>query len=655
MSSSSNSNLDHEITILAKQVISDLDAQNNLYPTQGGNYPSHSDRSQHEFYSNYEKSSIDSSLDSLRYQSSNKSNSEDFYKDPHFLSRNLNEEFNYSNNDDLPDNETNFFDMRLWRRMSKHLPSSVRNPLDFNLLENDEKTRFQQYKNAKSSAFRSKSDFLNPDFTFNENDPNRSSFPISNFLNMKNTMSSDFNNFDEKHTSGGTVPGGIGHQAWLYLQDHNLRTGGLPTLQQVLNRKTFAPLSLRDFAVHCSVRQPEARKWLEFYMAAVSHEKMCLTYLSNKQTSALRKKKSSDKSHSSKKNKSSKLKKKQNSERFSDRSKKVNEVIQIQSATESIFLKYFKAALIPEPGEPGNHNSVFSTFNRDWPEHGWDSNDGSNFSNSRQSKMMSNFGHLRRIIKQPIELISNALVLGGKSPYSMISYPGLDPSARIIHVSDPDPRANLPNTSFFNNDRNSRNTNKRQTIYYMPWPPEILSKIEVQLSMSNSMLDPHLFSEAIMYAYEVLNVYYYSVFLREATTRNCSHGHSVFRILFGVLLLLTFGYTYPITLILLDYPTKSSRLWCLIPQLLGWWNLVVGFSGCDILFSLVKRYQSPSPNYMVSGTSYRNMWFNTRASVDTTATNLVKKRSVKMFSLSLLLSTICILILCLIPGIKLYS
>ncbi|KAJ2787635.1 hypothetical protein H4R21_007091, partial [Coemansia helicoidea] len=73
----------------------------------------------------------------------------------------------------------------------------------------------------------------------------------------------------------GEKPGGID---WEYMQDHNLRTGGLPSLDQVLTRRTRAPLALRDFAVHCSVRQPQARRWLEFYMAARTHEKMCLAY-----------------------------------------------------------------------------------------------------------------------------------------------------------------------------------------------------------------------------------------------------------------------------------------------------------------------------------------------------------------------------------------
>ncbi|OLY84917.1 hypothetical protein AYI68_g910 [Smittium mucronatum] len=663
MKNHSQPDLTHEVTILAQQVVSDLENQNNFYLSQGSDRNLENSTDSSENASNYDKSSIDSYSESIniRYLSSNKSHSdEEEDRDRQFLSRNLTDEFNFANNDDLPDNETNFFDMRLWRRMSKNLPSSVRNPLDFKMLENDEKNRFIKFKNAKSLSNNSKSDFLSPDFNFSEKPSNDPSY-LLNILKNNNPESSAIDNFDEKHFSSGSgsVPGGLGQQAWLYLQDHNLRSGGLPTLQQVLNRKTFAPLSLRDFAVHCSVRQPEARKWLEFYMAAVTHEKMCLAYLSGKHIDSIKKKKPSDKSHSSsKRHKNSKLKKKNNSTRYPSQSKKASDAIQIQSATESIFLKYFKAALIPNPGDHMSYNRVFSSSNRDWPEQFIDTSEGIHYSNTRQSKMVSNFGHFRQVIKQPIELFSNALVLGGKSPYSMISYPGLDPSARIIHLNDPNPKINQTGSGYFNDpssNNGSGSSNKRQTIYYMPWPPEILSKIEVQLSMSNSMLDPHLFSEAIMYAYEVLNVYYYSVFLREATTRNCSHGHSVFRLLFGILLLLSFGFTYPISLILLDHEDKRLRLWCLIPQILGWWNLVVGFSGVDILLSLVKRYQSPSPNYTVSGTSYRNMWFNTRLSIDKTASKLVKARSIKMFLFSLMLATVCILILCLVPGVRLYS
>ncbi|PVU96259.1 hypothetical protein BB559_002426 [Furculomyces boomerangus] len=671
-----NPYIDKEATMLAQQVVIDLDNQRysrNLNIGGDQRMGTTRDLNDSSSYLTSKSNSIDSpnsSIDMLPDDNNDYDYGNYNYQSTKYAQKNVSRDYGGDSNDDLPENDTNFFDMRLWRRMSKQLPNSVRDPLDFKMLENEEKLRRTKMKQMNHSDSKKNSHITDHSF------PQHSFKEQNDHTSQKNPY-----HFDSEHPSleiqddkemlpeekenlfGSSVPGGLSHQDWMYLQDHNLRSGGLPTLEQVLNRKTFAPLSLRDFAVHCSVRQPEARKWLEFYMAAVTHEKMCLSYLSSKHIYNSKTRKNSNHNElGSRKLKSGKSKKK-NNQTYSDalNQKAAREAVQIQSATESIFLRYFRAALIPNNNR-GNDpdNGGYD----EWPLNSWSGGnqfnptdyglDSSNhYGQKRYSKMFSNFGGLRRIMKQPIEIFSNALILGGKSPYGTFTKSGQDPSTRVIHMSS----ENQYSTKGYRNSaaKQSKGGFKRQTIYYMPWPPEILSKIELQLSRGNAVLDPHLFSEAIMYAYEILNVYYYSIFLQEATTRNCSHGHSVFRILFGILLLLSFGFTYPISLILLNHNSKIQRLWCLIPQLLGWWNIFVGFSGCDMLFSLVKRYQSPSPNYLVSGTSYRNMWFSTRESVDVTSTEMVKRRSIKMFIFAIAMGSICVLILCLVPGISIFN
>ncbi|KAJ2698462.1 hypothetical protein H4R19_005594, partial [Coemansia spiralis] len=157
-----------------------------------------------------------------------------------------------------------FFGTPAWQRMSTTLPAAVRDPLNIDELEREERLMpFTEVAVGEMGMFeplgRSEGTSANP----------RSSLRTSAVLPGGGSSSA---------AAKGEKAGGID---WEYMQDHNLRTGGLPSLDQVLTRRTRAPLALRDFAVHCSVRQPQARRWLEFYMAARTHEKMCLAYESD--------------------------------------------------------------------------------------------------------------------------------------------------------------------------------------------------------------------------------------------------------------------------------------------------------------------------------------------------------------------------------------
>ncbi|KAJ2880391.1 Bud site selection protein, Revert to axial protein 1, partial [Coemansia aciculifera] len=126
----------------------------------------------------------------------------------------------------------------------------------------------------------------------------------------------------------------------------------------------------------------------------------------------------------------------------------------------------------------------------------------------------------------------------------------------------------------------------------MLWPPEIPADIERRLLYQGATLDPTLFSKALRHAYNVLKLCYYPVFVSDAVSRNVTRGHCVWR---GViaLIFLWVGFALPLACILLNSESKAKRLWSALPLFLGWWNMAVGFSGCDLLLSTVRKYQSP--------------------------------------------------------------
>ncbi|KAJ2328068.1 hypothetical protein IWW51_001396, partial [Coemansia sp. RSA 2702] len=162
-----------------------------------------------------------------------------------------------------------FFDNQAWQRMSSALPAGVRDPLNIDELEREERLMpYTQMAVGEMGASPLRIESISAHTSVVPATASQRASGMSRYA----AASQGTRDISEK-------PG----QAidWAYMQDHNLRTGGLPSLDQVLTRRTRAPLALRDFAVHCSVRQPQARRWLEFYMAARTHEKMCLAYESD--------------------------------------------------------------------------------------------------------------------------------------------------------------------------------------------------------------------------------------------------------------------------------------------------------------------------------------------------------------------------------------
>ncbi|KAJ1858074.1 hypothetical protein LPJ73_001950, partial [Coemansia sp. RSA 2703] len=139
---------------------------------------------------------------------------------------------------------TTFFGAQAWQRMSTALPQGVRDPLNIEELEREE--RLMPYTEvavgaimggASASAGASLAlSHPHASASANEQGSSRHLSHLSNAFGGNGAMLS------EKSSAG---PSPID---WAYMQDHNLRTGGLPSLDQVLTRRTRAPLALRDFA-----------------------------------------------------------------------------------------------------------------------------------------------------------------------------------------------------------------------------------------------------------------------------------------------------------------------------------------------------------------------------------------------------------------------
>ncbi|KAI9503445.1 Bud site selection protein, Revert to axial protein 1 [Coemansia spiralis] len=487
-----------------------------------------------------------------------------------------------------------FFGTQTWQQME--LPSGVRDPLNIDELEREE--RLMPYTDM---AVEIESGRVSQQQEAWGVKPERTS-NASNYLSVAPGWSGSARGID-----------------WAYMQDHNLRTGGLPSLDQVLTRRTRAPLALRDFAVHCSVRQPQARRWLEFYMAARTHEKMCLAYESDLRHAKARSQYASLDSHLLPEGSriASMAKSPEQWEARVDameslthasgfrRSRRQSSrmAVQIQTSAETIFLRYFRAALDPTLLEARGPRAKI--------------------------------GSLRRMLTQKGTAPDDPYHQGYVNQT-------LGSTASLAMSRD---HLNTPITMPFV---------ANHLYYHMPWPPEILTNIEQRLLHDGAALDPMLFSDALLYSYDVLDTYYFPIFVSDSVSRNTTRDHCILRVMLAFVLL-WFAFALPLAMILLD-SKRAKRVWCVVPMLLGWWNMAVGFGGCDLLLAAMRKYQSPAmkDNEEREG-GWRRACFATRMSVDPTAARMVRARSIRWFIGAVVMTAMSTAILCAVPGTHIYA
>ncbi|KAJ1720523.1 hypothetical protein LPJ53_004860 [Coemansia erecta] len=680
---------------------------------------------------------------------------------------------------------TTFFGAQAWQRLSTALPQGVRDPLNIDELEREE--RLMPYTEvsvgaimggAAGSAGASLA-LSHAHASANEQGSSRHLSHLSNAFGGVAAVLSE---------KGSAAPSPID---WAYMQDHNLRTGGLPSLDQVLTRRTRAPLALRDFAVHCSVRQPQARRWLEFYMAARTHEKMCLAYESDLRHAKARSHYASLDAYSGANARASvadplaaAADQQQQAGATADPERKAaahtaaieslsrggrrsadaddrvlypeddaireasgslgagskgafrrshrqssRMALQIQSSAETIFLRYFRAAL--DPNLMQGTGSFWQTQSSTATTSSSAAAAAAAAATARARGTTGRMGSLKRMLTQKTGGYGSRAINGLRptldDPYhqgygvaatdsiyvgaaatagsardrshsgaaSMYdnnhgrlgSTPSLTMSRDHLHTpitGDSDGVAMMP--QYMNGASSGRPglggpfSSSRQHLYYhMPWPPEILTEIEQRLLHDGAALDAALFSEALLYAYDVLDTYYFPIFIADAVSRNVTRDHCILRVLFAFFFL-WFGFALPLALILLDHQPKAQRVWTILPQFIGWWNMAVGFGGCDLLLAVMRKYQSPTMREPVAanakrgsevvvtekqqqqhqqswGTlgSWRRAWFSTRISVDMTATRMVRARSIRWFIGALVMTAVSSAILCAVPGTTIFT
>ncbi|KAJ2782419.1 hypothetical protein H4R18_002289 [Coemansia javaensis] len=606
-----------------------------------------------------------------------------------------------------------FFEGQAWQRMSGALPTAVQDPLNIDELEREERlmpfTEVAVGEMGQRLAGHSRATSDNP-----------------------------------RATQLASTASGNGEIDWAYMQDHNLRTGGLPSLDQVLTRRTRAPLALRDFAVHCSVRQPQARRWLEFYMAARTHEKMCLAYESDLRHAKARSHyggsavddgdnddDDADEMHEDRGSAQREAAHAATMESLAGSADHVRPLsdlqgggaapfrrsrrqssrmaLQIQTAAETIFMRYFRAALDPSLNQGvGGHWHTASSAAAATAASATDRGaTGSGGGGGRGLHERGKIGSLKRMLTQraagrpgtaghaalddPYHQgygVTDSVVYDGgaggaeKEPRHLGSTLSLAASREYlttpITAGQSDYLAQLRQGTS-RGLGGAFGSGRHHLYYHMPWPPEILTDIEQKLVRDGAALDHALFSEALLYAYDVLDTYYFPIFVADAVSRNVTRDHCVVRV-FVAFALLWFGFALPVALILLNHSPRAERAWSLVPLLLGWWNMAVGFGGCDPLLAVMRKYQSPavkdhqapvprsrqqrgqSASSVSRGCSLRGRidqwhraWFSTRVSVDMTATRMVRARSIRWFLGALVMTAVSTAILCAVPGTHIYT
>ncbi|KAJ2077950.1 hypothetical protein H4R24_004813 [Coemansia sp. RSA 988] len=666
-----------------------------------------------------------------------------------------------------------FFENPAWQRMSTVLPAAVRDPLNIDELEREE--RLMPYTEVAVGNMGTSNLRVNPymrsetgDAAMRQLTTQRASALTNEYMAITKGVPIE----SEKSVIGGSTSG---HAIdWAYMQDHNLRTGGLPSLDQVLTRRTRAPLALRDFAVHCSVRQPQARRWLEFYMAARTHEKMCMAYESdlrhakarshyasgdtgalpqksqrdstrlfgddthettnsvrraaahNATIESLSRGKPDDQSPDSDDDSVHQLNDLQGNNPSFRRSRRQSTrmALQIQTAAETIFMRYFRAAL-----DPNLNQGVGGFWQSSAPGAGPSPAAARGLARAQSGNSPGKMGSLKRMLTQkPSSSASRGL--GHLQPTLDDPYHqgyGVTATDSVYGGNESEDRASGANSLYNNvqgqlgstasltmsreylttpitgkngnagtqrspnylqfNQGTSRGlggafgSSRHHIYYHMPWPPEILTNIEQRLLHDGAALDHALFSEALLYAYDVLDTYYFPIFIADAVSRNVTRDHCVLRV-FIAFVLLWFGFALPLALILLDHEPKAQRVWCIVPQLIGWWNMAVGFGGCDPLLAIMRKYQSPimkdvgvlgaaasAANGPSAGPKapkqkwslrrklddWNRAWFSTRVSVDMTATRMVRARSIRWFIGALVMTAISTAILCAVPGTRIFK
>ncbi|KAJ1911397.1 hypothetical protein IWQ60_010158 [Tieghemiomyces parasiticus] len=394
-------------------------------------------------------------------------------------------------------------------------------------------------------------------------------------------------------------------ETWHNVKDHNLRSG-LPTLEQVLNRKSRSPIALQDF-YHYLQRAPEGRRLIAFWKAVSYHEELlkggeALGRPGHRQSSA-----SQYLSHSQF------IYPPSRQDHPSTRAMSPAE-LELRIASPDQAGPSGDVSRRNTAGRPGRSRSFHfdEAFRRHYLDMPLTPNDAQDpdrlviertgssphpHETSHGTPCTDPERYARSMFPPPSPGVHFAAPDGATSPLPPPPYPPMSPISprrgvswveptsvehSALHIirkyieTEPLSAAHLP--ELLDKDSQRPATYAELTRLGVMFPAGL--RMELFRTVEREGLQtPHLFDQTKAYAYAVLNHRYYTLFLTEATTQNLTRAHTYLRLAVSALML-TAGLSLALFYILTQHVPRTDRLVSLPLVFFGWWGILVGFTRC---------------------------------------------------------------------------
>ncbi|KAJ1983268.1 Bud site selection protein, Revert to axial protein 1 [Dimargaris verticillata] len=360
---------------------------------------------------------------------------------------------------------------------------------------------------------------------------------------------------------------------WKHLKDHNLKHG-LPTLEQVLIKKSASPVSLQDFYDYLR-DYPEGRKLLEFWQAVHHHEELLrggdIYYLSE-----------------------------------NGNYRKSTLTQYLNQSAGYIYTGPPRDSRATAETHPNLYSSQSSTSLAQGPAH----QDQSCRPSLARSRTIST--DLYRLSQSVPVLHPHELQPGAIGPFhsseahlpaSFGLSPGMEPypshhsyASAEREIADQkvlEEHARDIIRTYFEIEavgapvipRLLAGKEGTECNHYFDlveanllFPTQLQRRLQRAIE-SHGFAAKELFDEARDHAYTVLNHRYYSLFLQDKTSQNMSSTHGTVRLILGGLLL-AIGLTIALYFIFTNHRPRNQRLVSLPFVILGWWNIIAGLTRC---------------------------------------------------------------------------
>ncbi|CAG8685496.1 4348_t:CDS:2, partial [Dentiscutata erythropus] len=369
----------------------------------------------------------------------------------------------------------------------------------------------------------------------------------------------------------------------------------LPTLHEVLSRKTAPPVCLYNYYLYMRDRE-QASEYLDFYLDVLEHENLCKAFVKD--------------------------------------IKKLGLDLNLEYPE---YERYRPAGVAPEKGKLGRYSVATS-------------NDGGVqrqlSASSRESNITSSSGGVFDTPSRP------------ESPYSgqHIIDIAASKAPRFTRQRD-SVRSNKTNTttgnlSFYGPERPFTKDDLRESaerIYYkyiyqgsekeIELSDHIREKIALAMEEdSGKRADPWIFYEAKKEVFSFMEGEHFPRFLKARAFGNMNILQAMLRLVLG-LFFLFIGFATALSLIFLDVKPRAVRIWCLIPILMGVTNLFANQMELSPLFALLKISETKFGRFQKVAEPY--------------IYKLHIKRGIRVFLQSLIVSVIVTAIFVAVPGHRL--